>query len=194
MSIIEMLLLGIGLAMDAAAVSMSNGLKETKISLKKILLIGLFFGLFQGIMPLIGYFVGLGFSRFIESIAPWVALILLGFLGFNMIYEAIKGEEVYNNGLNIKTLFVQSIATSIDALAVGITFVATGMRCYDITSIGNNLYFGVLVIGVVTFIISVISVFIGKKFGNLFSNKATFIGGLILVGIGIKIFIEGIFL
>lgn len=194
MLIVEMVLLGVALSMDASAVSMGDGLNEPKMSVKKVLLIALFFGVFQGCMPIVGYFAGVGFSSFISKIAPWVALILLGFLGGNMVYEAIKGDdEDDDKSLNLKTLFLQAIATSIDALAVGVTFVALGMQFHNISSINYNLWFSVLVIGVSTFIISVISVYIGKKFGMLLSNKATLLGGLILIGIGLKIFIQGIF-
>lgn len=194
MLIFEMILLGIALSMDAAAVSMGDGLNEPKMHFKKALLIALFFGLFQSIMPIIGFFLGIGFSNFISKIAPWVALIILSFLGINMIYETIKGEKEENKkSLTIKVLFFQSIATSIDALAVGVTFIALGMQFHNIESINYNLWFSVFIIGILTFLISTISIYIGKKFGMLLSNKATLIGGLILLGIGLKIFIQGVF-
>ncbi len=192
MTIFEIILLGIALSMDAAAVSMTNGLVEPKMKVKKVLLIATFFGLFQGFMPLIGYYAGSIFSNFVSTIAPYLALVLLGFIGGKMIYEAVKknkDEEDVKN-LTIKNLFVQAIATSIDALAVGISFIALDAS----NTLPLNIFQCCAIIVAATFIISFIAVFIGKKFGDIFNNKAQLIGGLILVGIGIKIFIDGVFL
>ena len=192
--------LGAGLAMDACAVSMANGLAEPKMKLRKIFLIASFFGVFQILMPVLGYlavtvfnsFLGENFSRVFSYLVPWIALIILSFLGIKMILEGIKEgkeakknieegqkEEVSVKELTIKTLFIQAIATSIDALSVGIIY---GER----TPLDAYLTFAI--VGVVTFAISVAAVFIGKKFGTIFSNKATIAGGIILIAIGLEIY------
>mgnify|MGYP002519213909 FL=1 len=186
--------LGAGLAMDACAVSMSNGLAEPKMKINKILTIAGFFGAFQIIMPIIGYLavtvlsVALGerFTKVFGYLVPWIALTLLLILGIKMIVEGIKeGKNKDNENeestkkLTIKVLFIQAIATSIDALSVGVIY-------------GNvvplEAYMTFLIVGVVTFGISVAAVFIGKKFGTIFSNKATIAGGIILCAIGFEIF------
>ena len=185
MGIIEIIILSIGLAMDATAVSMTNGMNDTQIKIKKIVLIGLTFGIFQAIMPLLGYLFGTLFVEFIEQIDHWIALALLGFLGFQMLREGLskKDEEEKVKELGIKMLFIQGVATSIDALAVGISF----------ASLGVNIVYAVLSIGVITTMLSIIGVLIGKKFGDLLNNKASILGGIILISIGIKIFIEHMF-
>lgn len=185
MGIIEIIILSIGLAMDATAVSMTNGMNDTQIKIKKIVLIGLTFGIFQAIMPLIGYLFGTLFVEFIEQIDHWIALLLLGFLGFQMLIEGLskKDEEEKVKELGIKMLFLQGVATSIDALAVGISF----------ASLRVNIVYAVLSIGVITTMLSIIGVLIGKKFGDLLNNKASILGGIILISIGIKIFIEHMF-
>lgn len=195
MGIIDILLTGVGLSMDAAAVSMTNGMNEPKMKLPKILLIALFYGVAQGVMPLIGYYAGSLFATAVAKIAPWLALVLLGFIGGKMIFEAIC--ELKKNGeqpkeakpLSLGSLAVQALATSIDALAVGISLVALDKS----GALAVNIFVAVSMIAASTFIISLVSVFIGKKFGELLSDKAELVGGLILVAIGLKIFIEGIF-
>lgn len=195
MGIIDILLTGVGLSMDAAAVSMTNGMNEPKMKLPKILLIALFYGVAQGVMPLIGYYAGSLFATAVAKIAPWLALVLLGFIGGKMIFEAIC--ELKKNGeqpketkpLSLGSLAVQSLATSIDALAVGISLVALDKS----GALAVNIFVAVSMIAASTFIISLLSVFVGKKFGELLSDKAELVGGLILVAIGLKIFIEGIF-
>ena len=159
MGIIEIIILSIGLAMDATAVSMTNGMNDAQIKIKKIVLIGLTFGIFQAIMPLIGYLFGTLFVEFVEQIDHWIALALLGFLGFQMLREGLskKDEEEKVKELGIKMLFIQGVATSIDALAVGISF----------ASLGVNIVYAVLSIGVITTMLSIIGVLIGKKFGDL---------------------------
>ncbi len=197
MGIIDILLTGVGLSMDAAAVSMTNGMNEPKMKLPKILLIALFYGVAQGLMPLIGYYAGSLFADFVAKIAPWVALVLLGFIGGKMIFEAIRAFRKEKNGeeveaakpLSIGALTVQTIATSIDALAVGVSLVALDTS----GALAVNIFVAVSMIAATTFVISLASVFIGKKFGELLSDKAELVGGLILVAIGLKIFIEGIF-
>lgn len=186
--------LGAGLAMDACAVSMSNGLAEPKMKLGKIFTIAGFFGVFQIIMPIFGYLavtvlsatLGENFTRIFGYLVPWIALTLLLILGIKMIVEGIKEGKDSNKEneesvkkLTIGGLFVQAIATSIDALSVGVIY-------------GNVIpleaYTTFLIIGIVTFGISVAAVFIGKKFGTFFSNKATIAGGIILCAIGLEIF------
>lgn len=195
MGIIDILLTGVGLSMDAAAVSMTNGMNEPKMKLPKTLLIALFYGVAQGVMPLIGYYAGSLFATAVAKIAPWLALALLGFIGGKMIFEAIC--ELKKNGeqpkeakpLSLGSLAVQTLATSIDALAVGISLVALDKS----GALAVNIFVAVSMIAASTFIISLLSVFVGKKFGELLSDKAELVGGLILVAIGLKIFIEGIF-
>ncbi len=192
MGILEVLLTGVGLSMDAAAVGMTNGLNEPKMRLTKILLIALFFGVFQGVMPLIGYFAGTLFAEAVASIAPYVALVLLGFIGGKMIYEALKKskeEEETVKNLGVGALTVQAIATSIDALAVGISLLALN----GIGALKVNIFAACAIIAACTFVISLAAVFIGKKFGAVLADKAELIGGIILVAIGLKIFIEGVF-
>lgn len=186
--------LGAGLAMDACAVSMSNGLAEPKMKLGKIFTIAGFFEVFQIIMPIFGYLavtvlsatLGENFTRIFGYLVPWIALTLLLILGIKMIVEGIKEGKDSNKEneesvkkLTIGGLFVQAIATSIDALSVGVIY-------------GNVIpleaYTTFLIIGIVTFGISVAAVFIGKKFGTIFSNKATIAGGIILCAIGLEIF------
>lgn len=184
--IITSILLGVGLAMDACAVSMANGLKEPKMKINKIILIAFMFAFFQALMPLIGYFIGSALLAKIEWIIPWVALVLLSFIGGKMLYEGIKNkdEEDDDKALTFKVLIVQAIATSIDALSVGFT-------------ISNYKVFEALIccgiVAIVTFIICVAAVFIGKKFGTKLGNKAEILGGIILIGIGLEIFITGLF-
>ena len=192
MGIVEVLLTGVGLSMDAAAVGMTNGLNEPKMRLTKILLIALFFGVFQGVMPLIGYFAGTLFAEAVASIAPYVALVLLGFIGGKMIYEALKKskeEEETVKNLSVGALTAQAIATSIDALAVGISLLALN----GIGALKVNIFAACAIIAACTFVISLAAVFIGKKFGAVLADKAELIGGIILVAIGLKIFIEGVF-
>ena len=192
MGILEVLLTGVGLSMDASAVGMTNGLNEPKMRLTKILLIALFFGVFQGVMPLIGYFAGTLFAEAVASVAPCVALVLLGFIGGKMIYEALKKskeEEETVKNLGVGALTVQAIATSIDALAVGISLLALN----GIGALKVNIFAACAIIAACTFVISLAAVFIGKKFGAVLADKAELIGGIILVAIGLKIFIEGVF-
>ena len=183
--IITSIFLGIGLAMDACAVSMANGLKETNMKLRKTIFIALMFGLFQGLMPLIGYLVGSNVLTKIEWIIPWAALGILGFLGGKMIFDGIKGEEeVDDKSLTLKVIFIQAIATSIDALSVGFTI-------SDYSIVEALVCVGC--VALITFAICVGAVFIGKNFGTKLGNKAVLIGGIILIVIGIEIFITGMF-
>lgn len=181
MSIWEVFLVAVGLSMDAFAVAVCKGLKMPKINKKQTALIALFFGGFQALMPLIGYFLGKQFEEYIVSVDHWITFVLLGFIGGKMIYESFKkDEEEEDKPFNIKELFVLAIATSIDALAVGITFAFLQV----------NIAMSVSMIGVITFILSAIGVLIGHKFGEKYKSKAEFAGGLILILIGLKILLE----
>lgn len=181
MGILEMLLIGIGLAMDAFAVSICKGLSMKTIDLKKTCIIGLYFGIFQAGMPIIGYFLGIGFENFVTQIDHWIAFCLLGFIGVNMIREALsKNEEEVDSDISFKTMIILSIATSIDALAVGITFAFLNV----------NIMASASIIGVITFILSAIGVVIGNKFGNKYEKKAELFGGIVLILMGVKILLE----
>ena len=183
------LLLGLGLAMDASAVSMANGFAEPKMKILKSVLIACMFGLFQGAMPLIGYAIGSTIIAYIEKFIPWIALVLLGFIGGKMLVEAIKEKDENQNleekiqSLTFQSLIVQSIATSIDALSVGLTIADYNILEAIICSV---------IIAVVTFGCSFVSIFLGKKFGTKLGRKAEIIGGIILILIGIEVFITEI--
>ena len=181
MGAIEILLISIGLAMDAFAVSVCKGLAMKKMSWKKAIIIGLYFGIFQAVMPVIGYFLGTTFEKFITNVDHWVAFILLVGIGINMVKEAFDREsENRNDNVDVKTMLVLSIATSIDALAIGITF-----ACLKI-----HIVMPVITIGLITFIISIIGVKIGNRFGDKYEKKAEIMGGVILILLGIKILLE----
>lgn len=191
MGIFELLLLSVGLAMDAFAVSICKGLSVKKLSAKECLICGVWFGAFQGIMPLIGYIIGSRFEKWISIVAPWVAFILLSLIGFNMIRETFSEEEEEKEGFDIKTMFMMAVATSIDALAVGITFVAVPVSVLDAGNMMNVLL-AVSVIAVVTFVISMLGVKIGNVFGVRYKSGAEVAGGTILIFIGLKTLIEAL--
>ena len=182
MSFVSIILIAIGLSMDAFAVSICKGLKMRRIDYGQTLLIGLFFGGFQALMPLIGWLFAFKFQNHIESIDHWIAFVLLGFIGGKMIYDSLHhDEEDMPEKFSIYELFILAIATSIDALAVGIVFALSG---------GVEIFIAVAVIGLITFMLSVAGVFIGHKFGAVYKTKAEFAGGVILVIIGLKILLE----
>lgn len=181
MSLIEIFLIGVGLAMDAFAVAVCKGLSMKKLDFKKMLIIALYFGLFQALMPLVGFYLGATFESLVTSIDHWIAFGLLGFIGGNMIRESFSDEsDNCNDNVDFKTMIVLAIATSIDALAIGITF----------AFLQTNISLAVLIIGVVTFALSLLGVKIGNKFGDKYESKAELMGGLILVIIGVKILLE----
>ena len=195
MGFIELILLSVGLAMDAFAVSIGNGLSMKKNEPKAALAIALSFGVFQALMPTLGYFLGSTFEAAISRFDHFIALIFLGFIGGKMILDGIKelreskkdgGEKSEEKPfkLSFGTLMIQSVATSIDALIVGVSFAALP---------NVNIWAAVLLIGVITFAISLVGVFSGKKFGQLLGSKAEIFGGIILVGIGLKVFVEHVF-
>ena len=196
MGLTELLLLAVGLSMDAFAVSICKGLKMRKINYKHACIIGLFFGGFQALMPLIGWALGRQFSSYIESVDHWIAFGLLLFIGGKMAIEAIKEKDEEDGGnsddlqkLDIKELFILAIATSIDALAVGITFACVPVAILP-SGVTANTIFAAAVIGVTTFLLSVLGVRIGNVFGTKYKNKAEFAGGVILILLGVKIILE----
>lgn len=183
MGVLELMLVSIGLAMDAFAVSVCKGLSMKKMSWKKGIIVGLYFGIFQALMPGIGYFLGTTFETLVIQIDHWIAFVLLGFIGINMLKEAFaKDSENYNDNVDFKTMSILALATSIDALAVGITFAFLQV----------NILLAISIIGILTFIITVIGVKIGNKFGDKYERKAEVVGGLILIFMGIKILFEHI--
>lgn len=186
MDLLSLIFTGIGLAMDASAVSIAKGMSLPNEKIKSYALkLGLAFGIFQGLMPLIGYLAGSTFSGYIQSIDHWVAFILLALIGLNMIkesYEEKESEEV--SDLPLKVILLLAIATSIDALAVGVSFAFLKV----------NIVLACLIIAVVTFILSFICVMVGKRLGALFQKYAEIFGGIILIVIGAKILIEHLFL
>jgi len=181
MTFIELLLIAIGLSMDAFSVSICKGLTTKKFSWRMALLCGLWFGFFQALMPVIGYYLGAQFQELIEAYDHWIAFGLLFLIGANMIREALsKKEESANGDLDVKTMFLLAIATSIDALAVGVSF-----ACIQV-----NIWSSVLIIGLTTFLFSVLGVKIGNVFGSKYEKSAGIIGGIILILIGLKILLE----
>lgn len=190
MGIIELLLLAVGLSMDAFAVSICKGLAMQKASIKGCVICGIWFGGFQALMPMIGYLLGSRFEKYIDAIAPWVAFVLLALIGFNMIREALsKKEETAEAGLDVKTMFLMAVATSIDALAVGITFAMVPVSLVASTALINTLL-AAMIIGITTFCFSFVGVKVGNLFGVKYKSKAEFIGGFILIMLGVKILLE----
>lgn len=183
MELTEILLISIGLAMDAFAVSICKGLSMKSMSWKKAIIIGIWFGVFQAMMPVIGFWLGSTFESLITAIDHWIAFFLLGFIGGKMVKEALgAGEESIDDDMSFKTLLTLAVATSIDALAVGIAYVcAYGVR---------NAWQTFASIGIITFILSVCGVKIGNKFGDKYEKKAELAGGSILILLGIKILFE----
>ena len=183
MSLFELFLVAVGLSMDAFAVSVCKGLSLGKIKWKHMWIAGLWFGGFQALMPVIGYYLGSFFTVFINTCSYWVAFILLLIIGGNMIKESLgKEEEEVDASMTVKTMFVLAIATSIDALAVGVTF-----ACMKV-----QIVWAVLFIGVVTFSLSAVGVKVGSLFGMKYESKAEFFGGAVLIIIGLKILLQGL--
>lgn len=184
MSILEILLLGIGLSMDAFAVSICKGLSTKQLQVKHYLIIGAWFGGFQALMPTIGYFLGSTFESYITSVDHWAAFVLLAIIGVNMIREGLRKdepEEDQSASFSFQTMLVLAVATSIDALAVGITFALLP---------GVNLPAAVSFIGATTFLLSAIGLKVGNVFGLKYKSRAEIAGGAILVLLGLKILLE----
>lgn len=178
----ELLLLGVGLSMDAFAVSVCKGLAMKKATLKAELTCGVWFGGFQALMPLIGFFLGTLFAEAIQAFDHWIAFGLLALIGSNMLKEALSGEEENADAdLSFKTMFLMAVATSIDALAVGISLAMAG---------NVNIWIAVSLIGITTFLLSAVGVAAGNVFGSRYEKKAELAGGIILILLGIKILLE----
>lgn len=186
MGFVELFLIGVGLSMDAFAVSICKGLGMKRLNMKQALVIGLFFGGFQALMPLIGWALGTQLADFITPIDHWIAFILLVLIGGKMLFDAFRGgdeEEAVDPKdarLDLKELLMLAIATSIDALAVGITFAFLGV----------NIVWAIAIIGVTTFVLSVVGVAVGHAFGARYEKGATIVGGVVLILIGCKILLE----
>ncbi|MEA4965196.1 MAG: manganese efflux pump MntP family protein [Oscillospiraceae bacterium] len=182
MGIAELLLLAVGLSMDAFAVSVCKGLAMERVTLKKAALVGAWFGIFQALMPALGYFLGSAFAQYITAIDHWVAFALLGLIGGNMVREALSkdSEEPADASLSFRVMLMLAIATSIDALAIGITFAFLKVK----------LLRSVLLIGGTTFLISMAGVKLGSIFGEKYQKKAELAGGAILILLGLKILLE----
>ena len=185
MSVWEILLLGVGLSMDAFAVSICKGLSVKKVKWQHLLCVGAYFGIFQALMPTLGYFLGTTFANLIDQFDHWVAFILLAIIGVNMVREALskdKDEDEANDDFGFKTMLLLAIATSIDALAVGVTFALEG----------TDIALAACLIGLTTFTLSPIGLLVGHRFGLRYKSKAELVGGLVLIGIGLKILLEGL--
>ena len=175
--IISTLLIAIALAMDAFSVSLTKGFTQKQLSKNQILYYGLFFGFFQFMMPIIGYYIGGVISRFIVSVASIVAFILLLAIGLNMIRESLGDEDEITDSFSFREVFIIAIATSIDALAVGMTYAI----------LGEEILLPSAIIGIVAFLFTVTGIFLGKKIGNYFGGRFQILGGVILILIGVKI-------
>ncbi len=179
----ELILIAIALAMDSVAVSIASGSKYRNIDLFTTIKIALYFGIFQGFMPLVGYFAGSYFSSFVDSFDHYIAFIILVFLGYKMIREAMDNEfEDELDNLKEKTLLFLAIATSIDALAIGITFSFSDV----------DIFYAVFLITAITFWLCIIAVYIGKYLGGFLEDKAEYLGGIILIILGFKVLFEGL--
>ena len=186
MTLLEIFLVGIGLSMDAFAVSICKGLAMPAVNKKQALLIGAYFGVFQALMPLAGWLLGSQFARHVTKLAPWIAFVLLAWIGGSMLRESLskkeEDEEVEPVELRHKELFLLAVATSIDALAVGVSF--------SMVELSVSIGAAAALIGCTTFAISVGGVFVGYIFGARYKNRAEFVGGAILLLIGVKILLE----
>ncbi len=196
MSLFELFLIAVGLSMDAFAVAICKGLGMKKLDMRQALVIGLFFGGFQALMPTIGWFLGAQFASLVMPIDHWIAFILLAFIGGKMLFDAIKGDDESETGevkdgegakgsaprLDLRELTMLAIATSIDALAVGITFAFLDV----------DIVLAASFIGVVTFVLSVIGVAVGNQFGSRWEKPSTIVGGVVLILIGVRILLEHI--
>ena len=186
MTLLEIFLIGIGLSMDAFAVAICKGLAmPNKVDKKGALLIALYFGVFQAVMPTLGWLLGSQFARYVTRFAPWIAFVLLAWIGGNMIRESLskeEREEEETGSVSHKELLVLAVATSIDALAVGVTF--------SMLELAVSIAVAVILIGCTTFVISLAGVYVGNVFGAKYKSKAEFVGGAILILIGVKILLE----
>ena len=182
MKLVELLVIAIALSMDAFAVSICKGLSVCKVRPKNALSVALWFGGFQALMPVLGYFLGVSFADFVSSVDHWIAYVLLGIIGMNMLLESFDKDESceVNPDFSFKPMLAMAIATSIDALAVGVSFAFLDV----------NIWYAVLLIGLITGVLSAGGIYLGNIFGSRYKSKAEFAGGLILVAMGLKILIE----
>ena len=180
MSLLDLFILAVGLSMDAMAVAICKGLSVQKLKPRHAVITGLYFGGFQAGMPVIGYFLGRQFSAYIESVDHWIAFVLLGLIGANMIKESFGDAEACNCSFCPKAMLPMAVATSIDALAVGVTFAFLGVSIVPAVSL----------IGVITFILSAVGVYVGHLFGARFKSKAELAGGIVLILMGLRILLE----
>ena len=185
MTAYELILTAIGLAMDAFAVSLSNGMVIQNLRVKDALKFGIFFGFFQMLMPLLGFLAGKLFSEYIMALDHWIAFVLLGYIGLKMIVDAKKGEDEASGSTEFRVLLILAIATSIDALAAGITFA--------FMPIAMGIWAAVGVIGLITFLLCTLGALLGKRAGDALGCRAQIVGGAILICMGIKILIEHLF-
>ena len=181
MELAELVIIAVGVSMDAFAVSICKGLSVQKVRLRHVGLSALWFGGFQALMPLLGYLLGVSFADFVSSVDHWIAFVLLGIIGGNMIQESCsKEEECCAPDFSVKTMFAMAVATSIDALAIGVSFAFLKI----------NIWEAVLLIGITTALFSGAGVVIGNVFGSRYKSKAEFVGGFILLAMGLKILLE----
>ena len=189
MSFVDLVFIGVGLSMDAFAVALCKGLAMPRLNIKQALLIALFFGAFQALMPTLGWLLGTQFASLVAAASHWIAFGLLAFIGAKMLWDVFRNAKDQENPeaedifhLDIKELFLLAIATSIDALAVGITFAFLLV----------NIVLSVSVIGIITFVLSFAGVVVGHAFGSRYERPAQIVGGIVLIGIGVKILLEGL--
>ncbi|MBQ8812134.1 MAG: manganese efflux pump [Bacteroidales bacterium] len=182
MTIAELLIIAVGVSMDAFAVSICKGLSVRKVKPVYSLSAGLWFGGFQALMPLVGYYLGMSFTEFVSEVDHWIAFVLLGLIGANMIKESLHKDEccTVDPDFSCKTMLAMAVATSIDALAIGVS----------LAFLNVNVWNAVIIIGLVTGVFSAAGIYIGNVFGNRYKSKAEFAGGLILIIMGVKILLE----
>ena len=180
MSLWELLVIAVGLSMDAFAVSVCKGLSVQKVKPKHYLIVAAYFGGFQALMPLLGYLLGVRFEAMVANVDHWIAFVLLGLIGTNMVRESRAGEEKLDDSFTVSTMLILAVATSIDALAIGVTFAFLGV----------NIVEAIILIGITTGIISGVGLKIGNVFGSRYKSKAEMAGGIVLILMGIKILVQ----
>lgn len=180
MSLWELFIIAVGLSMDAFAVSVCKGLSVQKVKPKHYLIVAAYFGGFQALMPLLGYLLGVRFEAMVANVDHWIAFVLLGLIGANMVRESMAGEEKLDDSFTVSTMLILAVATSIDALAIGVTFAFLGV----------NIVEAIILIGITTGIISGVGLKIGNVFGSRYKSKAEMAGGIVLILMGIKILVQ----
>lgn len=180
MDIVELILMAVALAMDALAVSVCKGMTVKRLTVRYSLRTGLYFGGFQMLMPIVGYFIGRTFAGVVGIFAPWVVFAILTALGINMLVGIFKEDKEHTDDFSHKTMFILAIATSIDALAIGVS----------LSVMHTGIWINAAIIGMITFAITSVGVVLGNRFGNLLGSKAELIGGFILIGVGLRVLIE----